>query len=217
MLSENAGDQAIYDMTPDPVLYKVTYTPPYECFTGIKGIQLAVRKHDVFEKQGVVVAIEFTEYLGHETEEFFVTTLRFLSDMSSKWEYIFVIRGGSSETIRRMYAAARCYMNGKLIQNCCCREIKDISRQLHDCSFDSAASDCLAEVLFAEEFSCCRSAVFYNDIASEILSDTGGSVVSVADLMDYVRKEGNSLEIIGGQRAVNSICTFRRREEIGYV
>jgi len=87
---------------------------PYDNFDGIRNIQLAVRKHDLFETPPVIVAVDLSEWLGHEQDEYFISTIRFCCDHSN-WKYIFTIRGEFGRRAKDMYQLISSYMKGRLI------------------------------------------------------------------------------------------------------
>ncbi len=61
-------------------LCKIGYTPPFETFEGIKRIQLAYHQALRRREGEVSLAIDISEWLGHEWEEYFLTLVKFAAD-----------------------------------------------------------------------------------------------------------------------------------------
>lgn len=71
------------------VYYKLPYTPPCDRFEGLRNMICAIR-----EKTGLradfrgVVAIEATEWLGHEQEQYFEAVVKYMADHPGNWCWI---------------------------------------------------------------------------------------------------------------------------------
>lgn len=58
--------------------FTLPYAPPYEAFDGIRELQLAVRRMGAFPPEAL--ALDLTEWVGHEEEEWLEITAMYLHD-----------------------------------------------------------------------------------------------------------------------------------------
>lgn len=75
------------------IRYEMKYVPPFERnFDHLKKIQVDTsRAAPLFYEYNGYMIIDLTKYIGHETEDYFDTSLKFFSDMTDYWAYVFVI------------------------------------------------------------------------------------------------------------------------------
>ena len=88
------------------------YTPPYENFRGIRELQLAVRRMGAFPPE--TLAIDVTEWLGHEEEEFFEITAMYLPDHRSLWNFVFLAREHSLSECVSAFFLLRTFLAGEI-------------------------------------------------------------------------------------------------------
>lgn len=185
--NSNINDSVIYSYHSDPIMFNFSYTPMYDEFMELKKIQLAVRKHDVFEKD-TCLAINLTEWLGHEKDEYFITTIMFLCDMSYKWSYIFVVNSKEISDIKKMFAIIRCYMRGKLVSIKDDLEMNDIIGFLIEKNYSSNAAELFAEILGE----CCISNAYIKktiEKATEEMKASEEDKIDVKNIMEYINCE----------------------------
>lgn len=74
------------------VFFKLPYVPPYEQFKLLRQLILRVRQNTGLrsEYRGIV-ALDVTEWLGHESEEYFTVLLKFLYDHSHSWNSVMLL------------------------------------------------------------------------------------------------------------------------------
>lgn len=112
IVSEEDDDSKIYDIEQFSVYYRMPYIPIFEKdFNELKKLQVAIREKDFYEENNIVVAIDFTEWIGHENDSYFISTIRFLHDHKDKWKYLFVLNEPHFE---RMLKEIQHYLTGEV-------------------------------------------------------------------------------------------------------
>lgn len=88
------------------VYFKMPYVQPYETFKELRSLILRVRENTGLraEFRGVV-AVEVTQWLGHETEEYFMAVLKYMFDHGHIWNCVMVLNQATDLQIRRFLTA----------------------------------------------------------------------------------------------------------------
>lgn len=182
------SDSAVLSAAKKPVLCKLSYCPPYEAFTGLKKIQLAVRRKDIFEREQITLSIDISEWIGHENEEYFTSFLRFLYDYRNSWKYILVVNCERTVDIREVYLAVRCYLRGRLVVDNKWHDVEKMKSYLHQVMrFDRASAALFAEFVLSETPKKCRTDEFIRVVSEEIKAASGHPIISTKDLQDYIK------------------------------
>lgn len=95
------------------VLFKMPYVPPYGSFTLCR-LQDRIREETGLNAifQGVV-ALEISEWIGHEQDEFFTVLLAFLADHKQYWRYLFLAGEQPQATLDKARRVIACYLKTK--------------------------------------------------------------------------------------------------------
>lgn len=190
-----AGDDSpAYSLgnTPDnTLLFTFHYTPPYERFEQLKQLQLEARSKNPFNRD-YYFAIDITEWLGHEDEEYFDIICKYLTDMAKHIRYIFMVSNRNEKTIKMMHIKLRTYMNGTYRTDERWADRNGITNVIHEISnYDNTAAQALADILMRPEFDDYRSCSFIRQISNEILNESDGCI-TLDDLVKYIN-DNNSL------------------------
>jgi len=97
----------------DSVLFKLVYVPPYEDFRELKQLQLRTKDADLFGGD-VYVIMDLSEWVRHETEEYFTVTMKYLHDQSYKWRYIFTVGNNTLNSVKPMLGVIKRYLHGEV-------------------------------------------------------------------------------------------------------
>ena len=94
------------------VFFRLNYVPPYEKFQELRLLLLRVKEAKGMraEFRGVV-AIDVTEWLGHEGEEFFTVILKYLYDHRNSWMSAFVLCNSTETQQRKLAVACAAYIS----------------------------------------------------------------------------------------------------------
>jgi hypothetical protein len=97
------------------VSFKMRYTPPYEKFKELKSFQLKT-KYRPFKPRCEYAAVDISEWVGHEEEEYFETAMKFFHDHNDV-KYVFTVGNSSKEAIQALYIKASLYMRGRITED----------------------------------------------------------------------------------------------------
>ncbi len=212
LVTASGDDRFIFDHVggwgAKPLIYKVCYVPPYENPGMIRDIQLAARRHDVFCRSRICMVLDITEYVGHENDEYFVALVRFLYDHRDRWFFEFVVRHSLDRDVRKMYSLIRSYMKGTVVVDGRWENHEELASRIRAYSFDTDSSKAMAKLMFTEDFSNCRSEDFISDIADDVLRISGGSTITLQDLLNYAGNNSGMLKIIGGEGVIETIESY---------
>ena len=92
--------------------FTLPYAPPYEDFGGIRELQLAVRRMGAFPPEAL--ALDLTEWVGHEEEEWFEIAAMYLHDHRNLWNYVFLAREHSASECGTAYFILRTFLTGEM-------------------------------------------------------------------------------------------------------
>lgn len=192
----NADDSLIREYSEDPVMYKLPYVPPYGEFD-LKGIQLAVRSKDIFQQSTVDLMIDLTDWSGHEKEEYFVTTLKFLYDHKDVWKYVFVMNEKSQNKARNMFIASRMYMQGDLVfQEKWNDEITLAQYIRKKYSLRKDVADAFAKLMYQGEFNEYQCDLFIGKAIEEISDSCENTDITIEAFKKYTTGDSSIFSII---------------------
>lgn len=96
------------------VFYKLSYTPPYKEFLGIRQFQLEGRYRPFEDRtqEFKYAAIDLSEWEGHETEEYLELFMKFVHDYTDYFDfkYIFVTGCTEQKHIKSIFQLANRYL-----------------------------------------------------------------------------------------------------------
>lgn len=200
------SDSAVLSAVEKPVLCKLSYCPPYEAFTGLKKIQLAVRRKDIFERKQITLSIDISEWIGHEDEEYFTSFLRFLYDHRNGWKYIFVVNCERTVDVRDVYLAVRYYLRGRLVMDNKWHDAEKMKSYLHQVMrFDRPSAALFADFVLSEVPKKCHTDEFIRVVSEEIKTASGHPIISTKDFRDYVKDPVSMVALMLPSNALESL------------
>ncbi len=195
---------------------RLTYVPPYERFDGIRQIQLAVREKVQFSDDGITVSIDFSEWIGHEKEEYFTSLIRFLYDHRNKWKYAFILEKAQEWQYRKMYIAIRTYLQGEIFINDRWSELKDLEAHLKEClPLDSNASKVLAKLLLTAVPEDYRNDDFLRALVNEINMDKSARTITIRHLQKYAEESDSLIAMTVPHNLILSVFRNEKEERDG--
>ena len=176
------------------LLFKAAYCPPYEKLEEIKKLQLAYHRALMRREGEVRVAVEITEWQGHEWEEYFFILLKFLSDHGEMhpWLVLTSVKGESYvEALRAIRRISFC----QLLPDEVFRynaEMSDYIRRNARVS-DGAAAVLSEVILLAEE---AASYTVLETVLEELTEAAGDRPADEEDVMHLLHREGSILAML---------------------
>lgn len=208
LVTEATDDSVIFEASEKPMLHKLNYTMPFNEFWGIKDIQLAVRSFDPFNEGEIVLAIDVSDWAGHEEEEYFISTVRFLYDHKEKWKYLFVLRGASEEAVFDMFLTIRQYMSGRIHKDEKWESEEKLAEYLEKCEmFTPVAADVFGKLVMLEKFDKCRSEAFIHMVAEEIRENSGVKRIGTKEFFDYAESPHGVIRLLISDEKVKVLKT----------
>lgn len=165
------------------VYFKMPYVPPYETFRELRSLILRIRENTGLRAHfRGVVAMEVTEWLGHEDEEYFTVLLKYLYDHRNLWQSALVLNAGTAAQTQRFLCACAAYITPRLFdasvfshpERLCDRICRECARQGTGISRDAA--EILAEAMADPQFRHARSLPLIQRSVEELASGCGGTI-----------------------------------------
>lgn len=193
------------------VYYKMPYVPPYETFRELRQLILCIRESTGLRAhfQGVV-AIEVTEWLGHESEDYFTVFLKYLYDHRELWQATLVLNSGTAAQTRQFLSACAVYITPRIFDACLfsqperlrdaiCRECGRIGKII-----TRDAVEMLAEALSCPEFRHARGLLLIQRAVEElgIYFHSNGSITENT-VQKYLEDPCSTLTMIAGKTLSN--------------
>lgn len=96
---------------------KACYVPPYKELDTLKKLLLRVKAVAGTVNAHTTVAIDLAEWALHSGDEYFRIIVKFLHDMSYKWNYIFTVEDLPKGDIEDMLLVLDCYLDYTIVEN----------------------------------------------------------------------------------------------------
>lgn len=196
------NDTPIYSMTKRDILFfKLRYVPPYEDLKKmLSELQIKERKKNTFG-DNITLALDITEWVGKEDDEYFSVIVKFLSDMSSRWNYIFTVNMTRTECIHPMFRFLRQYMQGDEIKDSVWENKISLEEFLMtSLNYSRSAASFLSDLVLHPKMEKYR----FNDIL-ELITDEIMSVtvninrpISSEDIKKYLKSRNNIIHLMLG-------------------
>ena len=159
------------------VFYRLRYTPPYDNFHEIRSLILRTRMAaGLCSSYRGIVAIDVSEYRGHEEDEYFTIFLKYLYDCSDFQNLIFVCCQYSERDMQRLRSACMKYFpvrqeRFRFFEKPTLKRIIGNTFREAEIKAGDDASELLADILCREEFVPWRSLQLLERLPREIRAD----------------------------------------------
>lgn len=196
------NDTPIYSMTKRDILFfKLRYVPPYEDLKKmLSELQIKERKKNTFG-DNITLALDITEWVGKEDDEYFSVIVKFLSDMSSRWNYIFTVNMTRTECIHPMFRFLRQYMQGDEIKDSVWENKISLEEFLMtSLNYSRSAASFLSDLVLHPKMEKYRLNDILELITDEIMSVTVNinRPISSEDIKKYLKSRNNIIHLMLG-------------------
>ena len=200
--------------------YKMNYVLPYEKFGELKKLILTVKNSTGLRRDFMgIVAIDFFEWIGHEEDEYFDITMKFLYDHRHIWKYVFTFRDSELENIKPMLKTAAHYFKPMVVEKCLFNQKDELSvhlktifaRQATEC--DDSSIDLLADIFSDNRAKNIKSYEKIDLIVRDISDNSAGETVSAAMLAQKLREGKLLLNLLLDSAIVQKILKDEREFE----
>lgn len=181
-----------------PVVYhKLLYTAPFQPFDGLRELVLKTRDAAGLNAcyQGIA-ALDLSEWLGHEQDEYLKITFKFLHDHRKDWRILFTFGAARPDRTIRLMQAAAPFLRPSLRQLQLFRNeglLQDYLTAQSPVLLQPRACDLLSKTLMA-------SPALHNcALVLQILEDlsSGHSRISCRSVQDYLTRPGSLTALLG--------------------
>ena len=217
-MAEQARQQqprAFAGLTPC-VYFKMPYVQPFDTFRALRSLILRIHENTGLRANFKgIVAIEATQWLGHEQEEYFTVFLKFLADHLEVWQIALVLNGCTSSQLQRFLCACGRYMTPHVVERLLFRD-KTALQNMIQAEFQrknvqiiqEAAALC-AEAMIRPEFKQVRSLSFIERTLEEIHASNGRRpLLTAGKLKSYLRDPNTGLALMAGKPLYNERQTI---------
>lgn len=188
------------------VYFKLPYIPPCEPFKELRRLILRIRESTGLRAnfQGVI-AIEVSEWIGHEREEYFTVLLKYLYDHRSFWRITTVLNGCTHNQINRFLSDCSRYITPWFFpinvfgdhDTLCTLIHNEFSRQSRRISQEAA--ELLTTALARQELKDARSLTLIERAVEEVISMCKNSKsVTVESIQDFLLDPYSTLTMMAG-------------------
>ena len=195
------------------VYYKLRYIPPCDNFHELRRLILRVQEHTGLRaKFHGIVALDASEWLGHEKEEYFTCLLKYLFDHSDHWHSALVLKNCTEAKLVRLQrnicfqvpgiepvvAPQMIFSDPERLAECC----RD---QLHSANKVIAQNglSLLVDALSRRELSEARSlALIDHTIRKLISSAPNRKIISEVTVRQYLERSDTGLSMMLGTPAM---------------
>lgn len=196
------NDTPIYSMTNRNLLFfKLRYIPPYEDLKKLLSeLQIKERKKNIFG-DNITLAMDITEWIGKENDEYFSIIVKYLSDMCPKWNYIFTVNSKKSECIYPVFCFLRKYLQGDFIKDSVWESRKTLETfLLTSLNYSCSAASILSNLFLHPKMEKYRSNDMLERITQEVMSFSVNinSSISEKDIKNYLKSNNNIIQLMLG-------------------
>lgn len=183
-----AGNSAV-------VYHKLAYTPVYEDFDQLKKFQIKLHNSPALIGKTVHAAIDISEWIGHEDEDYFTVALKFFHDKRSRIRYIFTVGANDESKVSKLFFKLRCYLGGKTVIDDTFMNKESLAKYISSQCVESKTAEIIADMVMSKDAEMLRTYPAVNSICREMRLLAGGTSVTASTAGDYL-SDSNSLPSI---------------------
>lgn len=195
-----------------PLYMLFHYTPPYEQFKGVRQFQQQLAQLNPLEWKQYKPVIDLSEWLHHETEEYFIAFVKYLADHTSLWQYILTVRNAVAADVQPMYLRLRLYMTGDVQVHEFTKPDRLLELQLIS-QYGMVEKDActLAQIMAQPAFKLYRTQSFLEHLVEEI-NAFPNKILTDSKLRAYALANGSLLRLID-EKAVRAVLEKQEGRE----
>ena len=182
-----------------PIYYRSRYTAPYEDFLELKNLLLLVRSMDDVNAENIV-AVDLSEWIGHEQEEYLTVMLKYLHDRRSHWKYVFTVGSCGMEDAAKLYVRLKTYLCGSIEVDRTFSGADSLEEYLVKTKrMKQDAAGVFSRLFFSREAKISRGYEILESILGEMKRPGERGPVSLDALSEYLSEEDSLLCLLLGK------------------
>lgn len=204
------------------VYFKLPYVQPCDTFKELRRLILRIHENTGLRANYKgIVAIEATEWIGHEREDYFTVLLKFLYDHRDLWQAAMVLNDCKPAQIQRFFSACVRYVTPKVF-DIKLFEDADVLRsviqeefQKRNTCISHAAATMLAASMVNPALKDARSLTFIERTVDEVLSyNDNRQQITVDRVKDYLLDDCSTLTLMAGKILYDERGTNSEKEAV---
>lgn len=189
------------------VYFKMPYVQPCDSFRELRRLILRVRENTGLRADFKgIVAIEATEWLGHEKDAYFTVLLKYLYDHRDTWRAAFILNHATPAQFQRFTSACACYVTPRMFDVRVFSDRDRLCRLIHEsfrnqcAGISLSAAEILAEAMGKAELKNSRSLTLIERTTAELIAwGEGTPEVDSARVRDYLTSPCSTLTMMAGK------------------
>ncbi len=178
------------------VYHKLAYAAPFMKYEELRKIQLKIRQSPYSVGKKICVAVDISDWIGHEEEEYFVASVKFFHDHCDRMGFVFTVGESDITKIQKMYLKLRMYMRGVVKADETFLKVDALTSYIMSCSAESDAAALLAKVLMSGPMKPLRTYPAVKNICSDIADISGHSRITLKDVIHHLNSENSLIYLI---------------------
>ena len=178
------------------IRHKLCYVPVYQDFSELKKIQVKLRNSVAAFGKKIAAVIDVSEWIGHENEEYFTITLKYLHDMRMRMRYVFTVSDATEKDVLPIFIKIRCFLNGTMEIDRTLTETKELSSYLVNQCICKETASLLAEMLMREETKNIKTIPIIDNMCHEMRSESTNGKVELADMKRFLDDNQSLINIV---------------------
>lgn len=182
-----------------PIYYRSRYVPPYGEFKELRNLLLRVKSvADINEEN--TIAIDLSEWVGHESEDYLTVMLKYLHDQRDHWKYVFTASNYSKNEIKRLYMHMKMYMSGHIIEDITFRNAECLEQYIKkNYLVEDKAAQMIAQCFFRREAEPFRGFEMLESVLSELERMSQGREITTRMVSAYFNKDDSLICLLCGK------------------
>lgn len=179
-----------------PIIHhKLSYVPVYGEFDQLKKFQVKLRNSPAFIGKRVFAAIDVSEWIGHEDEEYFTIALKFFHDKRSRIKYIFTVGSNEESKTTKLFFKLRLFLGGKTVTDDTFMNKESLAKYISCQCVENKTAELIADMVMSKGAEMLRTYPAVNSMCREMRLSAGGNSVTSSDAAKYL-SDKNSLPAI---------------------
>jgi hypothetical protein len=209
-----ANNPGIFEGTDPYAYYKMKYVPPYDSFGELRQLILRIKNSTGlrYEFKGII-AIDLFEWLGHENDEYFDVTLKFLYDHRHIWKYIFTFKDAGIEKLNPMFDHAIHFFRIMVIDKCLFNHRDELKKYLknsfdkNNVTYESSAIDILAGIFSDKDAKNIKSYEKIDMITQDIADNSPDKKITGTAIVKNLSENRLILNMLLNKNMIQKIIT----------
>ncbi len=203
------SDSYLSKIKENHMFFTLPYVQPYEKLD-LGKLQIAEREENIFGEP-ITIIINLSEWIGHEKEEYFIISAKFLFDMRSKWTYIFTVNSNDVNAIKDMFVVLRSYnLFGTLELDENWKTPEALKEHIaKDFNWTPDSASLLTKFLLSSDFDNCKTDMFIDTVSNEIRAMQKCKEVTTDELEAYLKNKNGIVNLLCNEQ--NTKFNFQQR------